>query len=50
MKKIIAVMCAGILCLSLAACGNNNAGSDEQEHRRRFRDESCQGRGRYADG
>ena len=28
MKKIIAVMCAGILCLSLAACGNNNAGSD----------------------
>ena len=35
MKKIIAVMCAGILCLSLAACGNNNAGSDapqEQTH------------------
>jgi hypothetical protein len=33
MKKIIAVMCAGILCLSLAACGNNNAGSDApQEH------------------
>ena len=28
MKKIIAVMCAGILCLSVAACGNNNAGSD----------------------
>jgi hypothetical protein len=28
MKKIIAVMCAGILCLSLADCGNNNAGSD----------------------
>lgn len=28
MKKIIAVMCAGILCLSLTACGNNNAGSD----------------------
>ena len=28
MKKIIAVMCSGILCLSLAACGNNNAGSD----------------------
>ena len=28
MKKISAVMCAGILCLSLAACGNNNAGSD----------------------
>ena len=28
MKKIIAAMCAGILCLSLAACGNNNAGSD----------------------
>lgn len=28
MKKIIAVMCAGILCLSLAACGNNDAGSD----------------------
>ena len=28
MKKIIAVMCAGILCLSLAACGNNNAGLD----------------------
>ena len=28
MKKIIAMMCAGILCLSLAACGNNNAGSD----------------------
>lgn len=28
MKKIIVVMCAGILCLSLAACGNNNAGSD----------------------
>ena len=28
MKKIIAVICAGILCLSLAACGNNNAGSD----------------------
>ena len=28
MKRIIAVMCAGILCLSLAACGNNNAGSD----------------------
>ena len=28
MKKIITVMCAGILCLSLAACGNNNAGSD----------------------
>ena len=28
MEKIIAVMCAGILCLSLAACGNNNAGSD----------------------
>ena len=28
MKKIIAVMCAVILCLSLAACGNNNAGSD----------------------
>lgn len=28
MKKIIAVMCAGILCLSLAACGNNNTGSD----------------------
>ena len=31
MKKIIAVMCAGILCLSLAACGNNNAGSDAQQ-------------------
>jgi len=28
MKKIIAMMCAGILCLSLVACGNNNAGSD----------------------
>jgi hypothetical protein len=28
MKKINAVMCAGILCMSLAACGNNNAGSD----------------------
>jgi len=28
MKKIIAVMYAGILCLSLAACGNNHAGSD----------------------
>ena len=28
MKKIIAVMCAGILCLSLAACGNNHVGSD----------------------
>ncbi len=27
-NQIIAVMCAGILCLSLAACGNNNAGSD----------------------
>jgi hypothetical protein len=31
MKKIIAVMCAGILCLSLAACGNNNAGSDASQ-------------------
>ena len=28
MKKIIAVMCAGILCLPLAACGNNHVGSD----------------------
>lgn len=28
MKKIIAVMCAGILCLSLTACGNNHVGSD----------------------
>ena len=28
MKKKIAVMCDGILCLSLAACGNNNASSD----------------------
>ena len=28
MKKIIAMMCAGILCLSLAACGNNHVGSD----------------------
>ena len=28
MKKIIAMMCAGILCLSLAACGNNHVGLD----------------------
>ena len=34
MKKIIAVMCAGILCLSLAACGNNNAGSDAPQEQK----------------